>query len=150
MGVGEQGVLLVRLYKDEILPLWRFRTPEIAEASARAIFALFEGYRDQGDFVGMDMARKFLQMGITRSRRYANHASGRKYVPGTRTVLPTSVDPGKARSAEAFREWYLKSMADPVYAEAVRRHKEAFRSGREKGRAKKKPPGLRRRAFGAG
>jgi hypothetical protein len=27
----------------------------------------------------MDMARKFLQMGFTRARRYANHASGKKY-----------------------------------------------------------------------
>ena len=28
------------------------------------------------------MARKFLQMGFTRARRYANHSSGRKYVKG--------------------------------------------------------------------
>ena len=27
----------------------------------------------------MDMARKFLEMGFTRSRRYANHPSGKKY-----------------------------------------------------------------------
>ena len=27
----------------------------------------------------MDMARKFLEMGFTRARRYANHSSGRKY-----------------------------------------------------------------------
>ena len=27
----------------------------------------------------MDMCRKFLEMGFTRARRYANHRSGRKY-----------------------------------------------------------------------
>ena len=30
--------------------------------------------------MGMDMARKFLQMGYPRSRRYTNHKSGRKYL----------------------------------------------------------------------
>ena len=29
--------------------------------------------------MGADMARKFLQMGYTRARRYANHRGGRKY-----------------------------------------------------------------------
>lgn len=37
-------------------------------------------YKLEGDFVGMDMARKFLQMGYPRSRRYTNHKSGRKYL----------------------------------------------------------------------
>lgn len=30
VGVGEQGVLLVEPYKSELLPLWRFKTPDIA------------------------------------------------------------------------------------------------------------------------
>ena len=30
VGKGEQGVLLVEPYKGEILPHWRFRTPEVA------------------------------------------------------------------------------------------------------------------------
>ena len=84
IGRGEQGVLSVEPYKSEILPHWRFKTPAIARESAAAIHALFEQYRDAGDFVGMDMARKFLQMGYTRSRRYANHKGGRKYDPATR------------------------------------------------------------------
>ena len=36
-------------------------------------------YRDKKDFIGMDMCRKFLEMGFTRSRRYANHRNGKKY-----------------------------------------------------------------------
>lgn len=47
---------------------------------AVASYALFLAYGREGDFVGMDMARKFLQMGMTRARRYANHRSGQKYV----------------------------------------------------------------------
>jgi hypothetical protein len=51
----------------------------LAEESASAIYKMFLDYRQASDFVGMDMARKFLQMGYTRARRYANHASGKKY-----------------------------------------------------------------------
>ena len=79
VGRGEQGVLMVEPYKSEILPHWRFRTPEIAKKSANKIYDMFIQYLDGGDFVGADMARKYLQMGYTRSRRYANHKSGRKY-----------------------------------------------------------------------
>src|SRR5215213_6788795 len=79
VGKGEQGVLLVEPYKSEILPYWRFKTPAIAQASAEQIYNLFLQYKDGNDFIGMDMARKFLQMGYTRSRRYANHRSGKKY-----------------------------------------------------------------------
>lgn len=79
---------------------------------------MFEAYRDAGDFVGMDMARKFLQMGWTRSRRYANHASGRKYDPESGEVLPQAVDPVKAESAAIFRTAYGLARADPVYVAA--------------------------------
>jgi Domain of unknown function (DUF4385)/Protein of unknown function (DUF3253) len=114
VGKGEQGVLTVEPYKSELLPLWRFKTPAIARASAKALYAAFEAYRDDGDFVGMDMARKFIQMGITRARRYANHASGRKY-DAKRRVLPKAVDEEKAKAAEAFRPYYERAQKDPEY-----------------------------------
>ena len=67
VGKGEQGVLMVEPYKSEILPHWRFKTPTIARTSAKKIYALFQAYKKEDDFVGMDMARKFLQMGYTRA-----------------------------------------------------------------------------------
>jgi hypothetical protein len=79
VGKGEQGVLLVEPYKSEILPHWRFRTPEVAKESSEHIYKLFLAYLQDEDFVGADMARKFLQMGFTRARRYANHRGGKKY-----------------------------------------------------------------------
>ncbi len=137
-GVGEQGVLLVEPYKSEILPLWRFKTPAIAKQSAQKIFKLFLVYKMQNDFVGMDMARKFLQMGYTRSRRYANHRSGKKYdgpvpqdkkgVSGAhgRPELPLETDPEKAESAAMFYVVWQKAKADPVYQQLLRQHKEQF------------------------
>lgn len=115
IGKGEQGVLLVEPYKSELLPHWRFRTPEIARESADTIYAMFEGYRTAGDFVGMDMARKFLQMGFTRARRYANHKSGRKWSPDRSEVLPRDVDPVKAEAAAIFYDVYVRTREDPEY-----------------------------------
>ena len=142
IGKGEQGVLSVEPYKSEILPHWRFRTPEIAQQSADKIYQMFLDYLEKGDFVGADMARKFLQMGYTRSRRYANHKSGRKYsleakpdaptiteVPDykdprnkkhylktkTKQVLPRDPDPEKAKSAEIFYEKYELAKNNPIY-----------------------------------
>jgi len=79
IGRGEQGVLLVRPYTNDICAHWRFKTPEIAKKSAKKIYEMYLEYRDKKDFIGMDMCRKFLEMGFTRSRRYANHRNGKKY-----------------------------------------------------------------------
>src|SRR5579884_2212311 len=77
VGKGEQGVLLCEPYKSEILSSWRFKTPDMAEESSGKIYQMFLGYLAVGDFVGADMARKFLQMGFTRARRYSNYRGGR-------------------------------------------------------------------------
>jgi hypothetical protein len=136
VGKGEQGVLLVEPYKSEILPYWRFKDPVIAKKSADKIYGLFLDYKRKNDFVGMDMARKFLQMGYTRSRRYANHKSGKKWegpVPGEkkgvsgahgRPLLPLVEDAAKAACAEIFREKWHQAKEDETYKELMRAHKE--------------------------
>ena len=124
VGKGEQGVLLVEPYKSEILPHWRFKTPQIARRSASKIYRMFLDYKAKDDFVGMDMARKFLQMGYTRSRRYANHKSGRKYAAGSKKELPREEDPVKAESARIFYEKWQKAKVDKKYLELKKRHQE--------------------------
>ena len=126
VGKGEQGLLLVEPYKSEILPHWRFKTPEIAKRSASKIYKMFLEYKAKGDFVGMDMARKFLQMGYTRSRRYANHKSGRKYKEGTKEVLEREEDPVKAESAKIFYEKWKKAREDQKYMELKKQHQEHY------------------------
>lgn len=126
IGRGEQGVLLVEPYKSEILPHWKFKTPELARQSADTIYNLFLEYKQQGDFVGMDMARKFLQMGYTRSRRYANHRSGRKYAKGTKTVLPRAEDPIKAQSAQIFYQKWQLAKTDPEYLKFADQHRQQY------------------------
>jgi hypothetical protein len=125
VGRGEEGVLLVEPYKSEILPNWRFKTPAEAAVSAQRIFEQFESYKADEDFVGMDMARKFIQMGFTRARRYANHKSGRKYGDDF-SVLPRDEDPVKAASAEIFFEMWRRVESDLVYADLKLMWKAAF------------------------
>ena len=117
VGKGEQGVLKVEPYKSEILPHWRFRTEEIARGSSQKIYEMFLGYKEQDDFVGMDMARKFLQMGYTRARRYANHRSGKKYDEEgkVRAQEPDAMDNEKARAARVFYERYVEAREDEHY-----------------------------------
>ena len=134
VGKGEQGVLLVQPYKGEILSHWKFRDPVAARGSSEKIFAMYEAYKEAEDFVGMDMARKFLQMGYTRACRYANHAGGKKYagpVPADkkgrsgahgRAELPRSEypDPDKAEAAAIFKAKWDEVKADPDYQRMMR------------------------------
>ena len=113
IGRGEQGVLLVQPYKSEILPFWKFADPEKATESSQKIYQLFLEYLSNDDFVGADMARKFLQMGYTRARRYANHKGGKKY----NGSVP---DDKKGLSGAHGREELPRSAEDPVKAESAR------------------------------
>ena len=91
IGRGQQGVLTCEPYKSELHPIWRFKTPREAQLSANKIYIKYLEYLDNGDFVGCDMAKKYLHMGFTRSRRYWNHSSGKKWTKTTEgewKVLP--------------------------------------------------------------
>jgi len=102
IGRGEQGVLLVRPYTNDICTHWKFRTPEIAVKSSNRIFGMYLDYRDQKDFIGMDMCRKFLEMGFTRARRYANHNSGKKY-DSEGNIRPQEPDHATSKYAESAK-----------------------------------------------
>ena len=112
IGRGEQGVLLVEPYKSEICQHWRFRTPEVARASSARIYSIFLDHLATGDFVGADMARKFLMMGWTRARRYANHRSGRKYDEGN---VSGAITGHATASARIFKEVYDRARKHPTY-----------------------------------
>ena len=117
IGRGEQGVLLVRPYTDEICKHWRFKTVQEAKVSAYAIYLMYANYRARNDFVGMDMCRKFLEMGFTRARRYANHKDGKKYDKNG-NVKPQEKDwstSEKAMAAKIHKEYRDRVTKDPKY-----------------------------------
>ena len=117
IGRGEQGVLLVRPYTDVICRHWRFKTLKEAKVSSQKIFDMYLDYRIQKDFIGMDMCRKFLEMGFTRARRYANHKDGKKYGKDGK-ILPQEKDwatSEKAKSAQRFKDFRDLVTQDEFY-----------------------------------
>lgn len=142
VGRGEEGVLLVEPYKSEILPLWKIDDEATATESSDKIFALFLDYLEKGDFVGADMARKFLLMGYTRSRRYAHHKkgslkTGRKNkgaTPKIKVVMDTAEKPqrspeelSKIAVSKIFKEKSAQAKANEKYVELKEKFNEMIR-----------------------
>lgn len=117
IGRGEQGVFHAEPYKSELLPLWSYRDAEAARESSGAIFEKFLEYRAENDFVGMDVARKFLQMGYTRSRRYAKYKGGNKSRPRDEP------DPVKSEVAKIFHRRWREVAEDKNYLSLKEEHR---------------------------
>ena len=117
VGRGEQGVFHAEPYKSELLPLWRFKDEEAARESSEAIYQKICAYRAEGDFVGMDVARKYLQMGWTRSLRYAKYRAGKKSQP------LEEPDQTKLQGASVFKEHYDLARTDEKYIELKEQHR---------------------------
>ena len=128
IGRGQQGVLICQPYKNELYPLWRFKTPEKAQQSCDDIYNKFIQYLNDDDFVGADMAKKYLHMGFTRSRRYWNHSSGRKWInDGEWKVLP--YDRNEKRfwiSSNIFLNYWKRARTNEKYLRLKKEFKNAI------------------------
>ncbi|KEQ88105.1 hypothetical protein M438DRAFT_257911, partial [Aureobasidium pullulans EXF-150] len=125
IGRGEMGVLTFEPYKSYLLPLWRFRTPDIARQSSALLRSEFDHFGEEEDFVGMDMTRKFIQMGFTRAKRYANHKGGRKY-DKDHDVLPTSEHHSDKAEKEESSRIFKDILEDIKQDETYLRLKDQF------------------------
>tara|TARA_R100000664_G_C2697274_1_gene99011 strand:+ start:250 stop:702 length:453 start_codon:yes stop_codon:yes gene_type:complete len=124
IGKGQQGVLICEPYKSEICKHWRFKTINEARQSSQKILKMFYEFLSQNDFVGADMAKKYLHMGFTRARRYANHRSGKKY-SNNGSILPQEPDAltcEKAQSAKIFYDSWKEARENKFYLELKRKH----------------------------
>src|SRR5690606_8972100 len=145
IGRGEEGVLLREPYKSEILPFWQFEDEAQANESRAKIFELFLDYLEKNDFVGADMARKYLLMGYTRARRYAHHKKGthktgrkNKGVTPKLKVQPNDAvttekqprsteDQVKATVAKIFKDKSDQAKLNPKYSELKEQFNELIR-----------------------
>ncbi|WP_295771753.1 DUF4385 domain-containing protein [uncultured Mucilaginibacter sp.] len=118
VGKGEQGVLICEPYKSEIGKYWRFKDQDTASESSQKIYEMFKEYVNVGDFVGADMARKYLQMGYTRARRYANYKGGLKYDKHNsyQQLERGTGENEKAAAANIFYEKWKQAEANDTYA----------------------------------
>ncbi|MDN3550190.1 DUF4385 domain-containing protein [Mucilaginibacter aquaedulcis] len=118
VGKGEQGVLSCEPYKSEIGPHWRFKDEAIAQESSKKIYRQFLDYLAKGEFVGADIASKYLQMGFTRARRYANYKGGRKYdAAHDYALMPRGTgQEEKAKAAAVFYAVWKKAEQNETYS----------------------------------
>jgi|APHM01.1.fsa_nt_gi hypothetical protein len=122
IGRGQFGVLKAEPYKSEILPHWSYKDKQSAEKSAYRILRLFYWYVDDRDFVGADMAKKYLHMGFTRAMRYAKYPGGEKYKDNGDQKQPHGpdttggwADPSKRRAAVVFRKAWKEARNNDTY-----------------------------------
>ena len=115
IGRGEEGAFKVQPYKDELLELWTIKTLDSAKEAAERIYEQFEQYKRNDEFPGMDMARKYLQMGWTRSLRYAKYPGGRKYDDGTEREPQEWYDEEKYDISQVYREYLDRVRNDETY-----------------------------------
>ena len=89
---------------------------------------MFYSFLEQDDFVGADMAKKYLHMGFTRARRYANHRDGKKYNPDG-SIIPQESDAltcNKATSARIFYARWKEARENKKYLTLKKQHKKMY------------------------
>jgi hypothetical protein len=115
IGRGEQDVFKCEPYKSELLPLWSIKTLDSAEDGAAEIYEKFQEYRDADEFPGMDLARKYLQMGWTRAMRYAKYPGGQKYEDGEKRKAQEWYDDEKREIAVVYKQHLDRLRDDGTY-----------------------------------
>ncbi|KAJ9099280.1 hypothetical protein QFC21_004161 [Naganishia friedmannii] len=124
---GEMNVFKTQPYSNDLKGLWRYKDEPTAKKSAADLWKRFEEYR-------MDITRKFIQMGRTRSLRYALRPGGRKYDKTTGQEMKRTgkvSDEGKLKGAQAFEGFLKRLEADEVYVAAKARWRKEV-EGRKK------------------
>lgn len=126
IGRGEFGVLMYLPYKNEILPFWKYKDEKSAKKSSQHIYQMFLDYLKEKDYNGADMARKFLQMGFTRSMRYAKYKGGKKYKnTNKKETFPAITqengwyDPEKRKAALIFKKYWDMARQNETYKKFV-------------------------------
>lgn len=90
-------------YHAAIMARWRIEPFAEAAESAAEIYELYLRYRDSGDFAGMEMVRRALQLGFTEAR--------------SRTPSGPPTFPLRPKPADVFWKTYRMVRNDPAFAE---------------------------------
>ena len=112
---GVSGVFSVSPYKDQIIKHFTFKNIEQSKASAEKIYNMFEEYRDKKDFVGMDMARKFLELGYLQSLRFSKFSGGKKYTKSGNLKRSSYKEKEKLEISNVYKSYLDKANSDKVY-----------------------------------
>jgi len=71
LDMDDEQALDVAPYASRIIPYWRYGSAAEAATSAAQLYELYTRYKESGDFVGMDVVRRLLRLGLTYARKLA-------------------------------------------------------------------------------
>ena len=108
---GEQGVLLVRPYTDDICAHWRFVDETTARDSSSKIYEIFLGFKTK-QFHWYGHGEEILGSGFYEKRRYADHAGGRKY---DKVLVKSDPKEKDWRTNEKSKSYMFKEVRDLAY-----------------------------------
>src|SRR5690606_36125056 len=113
--MDDEQVLEAMPYAQRLLPYWQYASADEAASSAAALYEWYTRFKERGDFVGMDVARRLLRLGMTRARALN---------PGVGTAADAPLRP---TAAAIFSKTYHMVNNDPDFAVYQAAHRERMR-----------------------
>jgi hypothetical protein len=102
--MDDTAALTIAPYSERLLPYWRYGSKAEAALSAAQLYEHYTQYKEKGDFVGMDVARRLLRLGM----RHAREAeTPQLFQPG---------GPMEPTAAAIFSKTFRMVDNDPEYA----------------------------------
>ena len=114
LDMDDEQALQAAPYAARILPYWRYGSTAEAASSAAQLYELYTRYKERGDFVGMDVVRRFLRMGLKRARLL-------NPIP-----TPTPGAPLQPPPAAIFSKTFRMVDNDPDFAAMSQAHAERY------------------------
>lgn len=111
--MDDEQALAAAPYAAQVLPHWRYGSTAEAATSAAALYELYTRYKENGEFIGMDVVRRLLRLGQKRAR----------LLPG---VAPTPGQPLQPPPAAIFSKTFRMVDNDPDYAAMRQAHAERY------------------------
>lgn len=122
IGKGEQGVFLYEPYRTELIPHWKFKPAKDAQKSSKKLYSMFLNYLANNEFAGADMARKYLEMGLSRAKRYANLDDHQN----SSSASLAKPEDDKLAAVVMFEEKYELAITNKRYLTLKEKHKKAY------------------------
>ncbi len=127
--IGEQEVVReqftsdevfnVEPYASELLPYLHFSNERSARYAAQELYDGFMRYREQEDVVGMDMARKFLEIGWLRTRHHVSQVNHLLHSDSPLAHLPGRRALAMADASKTFHRLLQQARNDPMYRRLI-------------------------------
>jgi len=117
---GVSGVFSVSPYKDQLIKDFTFKNVKQSRKSAKNLYNKFKLYREKMDFIGMDMTRKFLELGYLQSLRFSKFPGGKKYTKSGNVRRVDYKQDEKLEISKIYKRYLNLVNSDKVYKRTKR------------------------------